>query len=296
MEGCCTGIELPIAPSGADGKNAFTITTAAFAQPIVAGAVTIDVSSAGQYGNGFVGVGQILFITDGTNYGWYLVAAVIGTTQLLVINLGYPGSAAPGTSFALSSLVSPGGLQGPAGANGTGSAGPAGANGTSRIYEYLGARLTTATLNTFTNVSPAHQIPAATLTANGDEVVVVYESDVDTFTSSRGTLRRVMVNGSGAAMVSLTRSLTPGYEPSHEDTGVIKSELVARTIVRFIRTSSSTARVITTFDIMTANSLKVQRDLSSLDFTTAYGLFFEVSHPTANQVGLRTITMDLIKS
>lgn len=292
----CSGIELPVAPSGAAGKNAFTITTSSFVQPAVSGSVTVNVSTAGQYGNAFAGVGQILFVTDGTHFGWYLVAAVIGTTQLQLVNLGYTGSSAPGDTFASGSLVSPGGLQGPTGTPGTGTPGAAGADGTSRLYEYLGARLTTTTLSSFTNVSPTHKIEADKLTADGDEVIIVYESDVDATSGSRNTLRRVMINGSGAAMVSLTSSLTPGFEPSHEDTGVVKTQLVARTTVRFIRTSASTARVITTFDTLTDRSLTVQRDLSSLDFTTAYDLFFEVSHPIANQVGLRTITMDLIKS
>ena len=143
-----------------------------------------------------------------------------------------------------------------------------------------------------------HNIPANTWAADGDEVWVRYASDVDGVSgNTRGTYRRVLIDGSGVAMVSCTKSLPLNAEPTHEETGVIKEGLVARTDVRFIRTSSSTMRVIASFDMLKSGSIVVQRDIPSIDFTTVYDLYFEILQPLGNlnQIGLWTITMDLIK-
>lgn len=292
---CCDGIELPVAPSGSNGDNAFTFTSADFTQPAVAANVTVDVLTSGQNTNQFAQKGQIIHVSDTLKFSWYEVVQRIGSTQIELKNLGYTGSAAPGDVIASGANVSPAGLIGPAGTPGAGTPGAAGADGTTRLYQYTGARLQTSN-TVWTNIAPAHTIPADTLVNDGDEVAVNYISDVDgTPFGTRSTFRRVMIDGSGVSMVSCTSSLTPGIEPSHEETGVIKNQLSARTKVRFIKAGATTLRVIASFDMQTDREYTTQRDISGVDFTTDYDLFFEVLQPYANQIGLKTITMDLIK-
>ena len=119
--GCCTpcddvpNIQIPGATGaagsdgddGSDGVNAFTLTTAAFTQPAVAGTETVPVNNST-----WIVVGQILFITSG---GYYQVTAVPTVNSVTVKNLGYTGSpvyTAPAASVASGSKVSPGGLLG----------------------------------------------------------------------------------------------------------------------------------------------------------------------------------------
>lgn len=301
MDDCgCNGISLPMPANGVDGENAFTLTTSPFTQPAVLATVAVNTDDTGQLGNGFANKGQILRITDGSVGGWYEVANVVSPTQLSVVNLGYQGSSAPGVTIPSGSNVSPSGPAGVAGAAGAaGSAGAPGADGIVRLYEYLSTRLSTSVTgpSTWENISPAHSIPANTLVSDGDEVSLKYTSDINT--ASRGAFRRVMIDGTGVSMVSLTRSLGLPNEPSHESVGDEKAWLVGRTDVRLIRVNSTTLRAIATFDIYNSNgnaTATAQKDIPGFDFTTQYDLYFEIQQLQANQVGLRTITMDLIKS
>jgi hypothetical protein len=296
---CCDGIELPVAPSGSNGDNAFTFTSADFTQPAVAANVTVDVLTSGQNTNQFAQKGQIVHVSDTLKFSWYEVVQRIGTTQIELKNLGYTGSASPGDVIASGANVSPAGIIGPAGASGAGAPGADGANGTTRLYQYTGTKLTTATFGAgvWTNISPAISIPANTLVDDGDEVVIKFLSDVSQLppNGTRLTFRRVMIDGSGVAMVSCTKSSGLNLEPPHEETGVTKESLSARTSVRFIKASSSSLKVVASFDMLKDREYVVESKISSVDFTTAYDLFFEIQQLAANQIGLSTITMDLIK-
>lgn len=119
MNDCgCDEILLPQGSNGVNGMNAFTFTTAGFVQPAIGSTVQIIVSDVDQFTNQWAIPGQIIRITDAAGAGgWYEVISINGTTQIVVENLGYPGSSSPTTSIASGAGVSPAGLQGPAGSD-----------------------------------------------------------------------------------------------------------------------------------------------------------------------------------
>lgn len=88
----------------ADGKNAFTATTADFTQPAVGGSAVADVLDST-----WAAVGQVVFAESG---GYYLLTSKPTATQMQLQNLGYDGNAAPGATVPAASPVSPGGLKG----------------------------------------------------------------------------------------------------------------------------------------------------------------------------------------
>tara|TARA_R110000868_G_scaffold38259_2_gene134062 strand:- start:4055 stop:4915 length:861 start_codon:yes stop_codon:yes gene_type:complete len=117
MSNCgCGNISLPNGADGIDGKNAFTITAAAFTQPAIGAQVTIPVSDAGQYTGIWAAVPQIIFIENG---GYYEVFSSSSATVITVTNLGYLGNTIAGALIPLGQEVSPAGLRGVAGTNGT---------------------------------------------------------------------------------------------------------------------------------------------------------------------------------
>lgn len=112
-------------PTGPQGNNAYTSTTANFEQPEVGDSVTILV-----FGSAWVIAGQAIAID---NAGTYLVVSVPSSTSIEVRNLGYDGNVTPGSIISFPAAIGPIGLrgatgpQGPAGATGaTGATGPAG--------------------------------------------------------------------------------------------------------------------------------------------------------------------------
>jgi hypothetical protein len=112
----CDEILLPQGSDGIDGKNAFTITTAAFTQPAPLANVTINVSDAQQFTNQWAIPSQIIRITDSAGRGgWYRVVSLTGTTQITITNLNYAGSSLTPTVISANAGVSPAGLQGPQG-------------------------------------------------------------------------------------------------------------------------------------------------------------------------------------
>jgi hypothetical protein len=115
----CDEILLPQGSDGADGRNAFTRTTAAFTQPAASANVTINVSDVQQFTNQWAIPGQIIRITDSAGEGgWYEVVSLTGTTQITITNLDYVGSSIAGQTIATNAGVSPAGLQGPQGTQG----------------------------------------------------------------------------------------------------------------------------------------------------------------------------------
>lgn len=108
------GIPGPTGATGAAGANglginAFTALTAGFTVPAIAANVTITVASTA-----WMGVNQILFIASA---GFYQVISITDVTHAIVENLGYTGNAIAGVNIASAQTVSPGGLEGPAGAS-----------------------------------------------------------------------------------------------------------------------------------------------------------------------------------
>lgn len=115
----CASTSLPTGPAGANGFNAFTVTTASFIMPAIGASVNIAVSATNQYTGVWAALGQAIYITDGIRLGYFEVTTAGTQTTIGVKNLGYTGNSAPGAVFSSGSKVSPGGLQGPTGTAGT---------------------------------------------------------------------------------------------------------------------------------------------------------------------------------
>lgn len=111
---------------GIPGRNAFTTTTAPFITPAANGngtviATVLDNTWMVNFSGSIYG--QTLFIEGA---GYYRVAGLIGTTQVILINrrnddptvLSYQENAAPGVTIPADSRISPGGIQGPRGLQG----------------------------------------------------------------------------------------------------------------------------------------------------------------------------------
>lgn len=90
--------------AGADGDNAFTLTTNPFTQPGVNANVVVDVLNSD-----WSAVGQKIFVEAG---GYYDVVNKPSSIQVVLENLGYDGNAAPAVVIPVSSMVSPGGVKG----------------------------------------------------------------------------------------------------------------------------------------------------------------------------------------
>ncbi len=93
---------------GAAGVNAYTITTtAALILPAAAGPVAlatpVGVSS-------WASIGQVIFISDGTNWGHFRVLTIPSATSFTLDWLDYPGDAAGTTNIAIGATVSPSGV------------------------------------------------------------------------------------------------------------------------------------------------------------------------------------------
>lgn len=98
--------------AGAAGANAYTTTAAGFTMPAEGGTVVVTVGSSG-----WAAFGQPVYVE---NAGYFLVTAK-DATHLTLLNLEdtasgfYADNVAPGTVVALGQIVTPSGLQGPAG-------------------------------------------------------------------------------------------------------------------------------------------------------------------------------------
>ena len=99
-----TGPTGPTGPTGASGIQT-TTTTASFTMPAVNGTVTIAVTAAA-----WTKLGQTLYISDGTNSGWWEITTRTSTTSLVVTNRGYTGNPTSGTmaTAAVVQLAGPG--------------------------------------------------------------------------------------------------------------------------------------------------------------------------------------------
>lgn len=102
------------AGGGAAGANAYDTTAASFTVPAAGASVTVQMHSTAWLG----GTGYIIFIQSA---GYYSLVSITDGANASFNNLGYSVSnAAPGTVIASGSRISPGGVQGAAGAGATG--------------------------------------------------------------------------------------------------------------------------------------------------------------------------------
>jgi hypothetical protein len=150
--GGCDEITLPLGQDGVDGKNAFTITSSSFTQPLPGSSVSINVSTLGQFSNAWAISGQIIFIADSSgNGGYYQVVSTTGNDSITITNLGYASNSSDGLPILSGASVSPSGpigATGPAGQNGgngnPGSQGPAGTPGSKLLVSSTGGVVTTS--------------------------------------------------------------------------------------------------------------------------------------------------------
>lgn len=95
---------------GSDGQNAYTDTTAAFTMPAISGTVSVEVTNSD-----WATIGQNVNVQTA---GEMSVDSKPDSTHVVLLNLGYPGNAAPATNIPSGSTVSPSGRRGATGASG----------------------------------------------------------------------------------------------------------------------------------------------------------------------------------
>lgn len=286
MSGCSPTCQpkIPSSTPGAPGKNAYTFLTASFTMPTAGNFVTVTVSNAGQFGNRWAVVGQIVFVE---NAGHFQVEEVIGTNQLQITNIDYAGNATGGSTIASGGYISPAGLrglQGPAGTNGTA--------GTTRLYELL-----TSQSSPTVSVSPTltwailagYNIPANTLVNNGDSLLIkaLYKQTA-AITFANLPFRRLTFQSSTITQLG-------GSEPISNS---VSSTSLLRSEIEIIKTSSSDILVRNFHDgsATSPNYSTYQTTLGGIDFTATNQLFFSVIQYAAAAHTLESLTIDKIVS
>jgi hypothetical protein len=96
---------------GTDGINSFSVLTAGFTVPAQGANVSIPDGFVHVASSEPFGVGQIVFISDGTDFGSFRVISKPDTISFVAEYLGYAGEAAPGAAIGINGTVSPGGTQ-----------------------------------------------------------------------------------------------------------------------------------------------------------------------------------------
>jgi hypothetical protein len=203
--GNCGGVSLPAGPAGPSGLNAFTFTTASFAQPAFgASAITVSVSGLGQYTGLWATVGQWIFIEEA---GTFIVTARTPTS----ISIQVPSAAIEtlnnaietiGNTVSTNQSVSPSGIQGVQGIQGA-----PGTNGTN-ASELIAYRITPPVMvppgsGTYPDLlASAVTIPANSWNSTGDVVKLVFIAmgTIGTNTATIGTdyvtyQFRIVING-----------------------------------------------------------------------------------------------------
>ena len=106
--------EIPGAPGadgaagadGANGVNAYTLTTSTIILPAATGPVVLATSVAV---SSWMAIGQIIYVSDGTNSGHFSVLTLPSSTSVTLQWLDYPGDSAGTTVIASGAKVSPSG-------------------------------------------------------------------------------------------------------------------------------------------------------------------------------------------
>lgn len=119
---CCSGCQDPVVVSipgspgadgapGADGSNGVnaytTTTTLAVTLPAAAGPVVLATSVAD---SSWAGIGQVIFISDGTDWAHFRILTIPSSTSFTLYWLDYPNDAVGTSVLAVSSTVSPAGV------------------------------------------------------------------------------------------------------------------------------------------------------------------------------------------
>jgi len=249
--------------------------------PAISATVTVTVSNAGQFGNRWAVVGQVVFVEGA---GYFTVTAIVGTNQLTLFNLGYPNNTSPTTTIGSGGYISPAGLIGP-----QGTAGSNGVNGTARLYELLTTQ--TGNLVSFWQTLALYTIPANTFVNDGDSLIIeawVVQSGSINFGRPS---RRITING-----VSITGQVIP-LVGTIEPTIALQSPNSVLTKIEIIKQSASTAiaRVMYDIDISTPTNKKDVL-LTGLTFTNTNLIDFSVFQVVPSSVELRSFTIDKISS
>lgn len=92
---------------GTNGVNAYTLTTADITLPAAAGPVVLATSVAVA---SWMAIGQVVFISDGTNWGHFEVLTIPSSTSVTLDWLQYPNDAVGTTVIASGATVSPAGV------------------------------------------------------------------------------------------------------------------------------------------------------------------------------------------
>jgi hypothetical protein len=151
---CCTtpqvvnipGVEGSQGTPGTNGVNAYSFTSASFVIPAVNATVTVSALNTT-----WMGVGELVFISDGVTFATFQVTAIGSSTQFTAKFLGYPLDASAGATILLGAIVTPSGQR-------PSSFAPQTAYGSGAVYELI---VTDALLNVGTNP------PTLTLTGTG---------------------------------------------------------------------------------------------------------------------------------
>lgn len=251
--------------------------------PAAAASVTITVSNAGQFGNRWAVVGQIIFIQGA---GFFQVAAIVGTNQLTVTNLGYVGNAGSPSTIGSGGYISPAGPIGPSGTSGGN-----GVNGTARLFEVL-TQQSSVTISPDWVTLSSYVIPADTLLNNGDSLVITafYRQTAEIANILQLPQRRVLLNGNSITNVGLV-STSVGTN-GRSSFNLFRSEL------EIIRTSSSTILVRNVHDgaLSPVFYSSWQSVLGSINFSATNTLSFDVLQYVPSTFSLVSLTIDKIVS
>jgi hypothetical protein len=275
--------KIPVSPAGLPGKNAYTFLTASFTMPAIGSDVTITVSNAGQFGNRWAVVGQIIFIQGA---GFFQVAAIVGTNQITVTNLGYVGNGAPTSTIGSNGYVSPAGPIGPSGTSGSN-----GVNGTARLFEVLTDQSSATISPTWATLS-SYVIPADTLLNNGDSLVIkaLYRQTAEIANFLQVPQRRVLFNGNSITGVGFL--FTSAGANGQSSFNLFRSEL------EIIRTSSSSILVRNFHDgsLSPVSYASWQNFLGGINFSATNTLSFDIFQYVPSTFSLTSLTIDKIVS
>lgn len=104
---CCSDCDdVAVNTPGSAGVNAYTTTTADFTIPAIGATVNISVGT-----NVWMGVGQKIFVSDGTYVGTFEVQSFTGSTGVTAEFMGYTDDSSPTDVIASGAKVSPSGVQ-----------------------------------------------------------------------------------------------------------------------------------------------------------------------------------------
>lgn len=249
--------------------------------PAISATVTVTVSNAGQFGNRWAAVGQVVFVEGA---GYFTVTAIVGTNQLTLFNLGYPNNTNPPTTIGSGGYISPAGLIGP-----QGTAGGTGVNGTARLYEVLTTQTSATVFAPATLAS--YSIPADTLDNDGDSLVIEAWIVQSGSTALGRPNRRLTINGQSITgqVVPLLGTLEPQIALQSSNAVLTRIEIIKASV------STAIARVLCDVDITTP-AIKTSVLLTGLDFTVSIPLVFSVFQIVASGTELRSFTIDKIAS